>query len=95
MNQTASHSQTPQFDTDKSQTTSVLFQHPKPEEMRPTFGAKVKAFFKEFMAISLIVGTSVSTVFTVRSCSNDVDRQHAQAIKHQLQFSASSSEGAR
>jgi len=94
MNQNPSHSQTPQFDTDKSQTTSVLFQHPKPEEMRPTFGAKAKAVFKEFMAVSLIVGTAISTVVTVRSCSNDVDRQHAKALKHQLQFSASN-EGAR
>lgn len=95
MNQTASHSQMPEFGTHKSQTTSVLFQPPKPEEMRPTFGAKAKAVFKEFMAVSLIVGTAVSTVVTVRSCSDDVDRQHVQALKHQLQFSASSSEGAR
>ena len=89
MNQTASHSQTPEFDTNKSQTTSILFQPPKPEEMRISFGAKAKAVFKEVAAISLIGITVVSTVFTVRSCSNDVDRQQAQAVKHQLQFSAS------
>ncbi len=88
MNQTASHSQTPDFDTNKSQTTSILFQPPKPEEMRISFGAKAKAVFKEVAAISLIGITVVSTVFTVRSCSNDVDRQQAQAVKHQLQFSA-------
>ena len=88
MNQTASHSQTPEFDTNKSQTTSILFQPPKPEEMHLSFWAKSKAVFKEVAAISLIGITVVSTVFTVRGCSNDVDRQQAQAVKHQLQFSA-------
>ena len=56
--------------------------------MRISFGAKAKAVFKEVAAISLIGITVVSTVFTVRGCSNDVDRQQAQAVKHQLQFSA-------
>lgn len=88
MTQTASHSQTPEFDTNKSQTTSILFQPPKPEEMRLSFWAKSKAVFKEVAAISLIGITVVSTVFTVRSCSDDVDHQQAQAVKHQLQFSA-------
>lgn len=104
MNQIASPSQIPEFDTHKSQTaecshipsTGILYQQPPSSQQiaKANKHAKVKAVFKEFMAISLIVGTSVSTVFTVRSCSNDVDRQHAQALKHQLQFSAPS-EGAR
>ena len=94
MNQTASHSQMPEFGINKSQTTSVLFQHPKPEEVRLSFWSKAKPVIKEMAAIALIGITVASTVFTVRSCSNDVDRQHAQAIKHQLQFSASN-EGAR
>lgn len=94
MNQIPSHSQTPEFDTNKSQTTSILFQPPKPEEMRLSFGAKAKAVFKEVMAVSLIGITVASTLFTVRGCSNDVDRQQAQAVKHQLQFSASNG-GAR
>jgi hypothetical protein len=89
MNQIPSHSQTPEFDTNKSQTTSILFQPPKPEEMRISFGAKAKAVFKEVMAISLIAGTAASTVVTVRSCSSDIDRQEQAALKHQLQFQAS------
>jgi len=88
MNQTHSHSQTPDFDTNKSQTTSILFQPPKPEEMRLSFWVKSKVVFKEVAAISLIGITVASTVFMVRSCSDDVDRQQAQAVKHQLQFSA-------
>ena len=105
MNQTPSHSQTSELDANKSQTTecshipstSILYQQPPSSQQiaKANKHAKVKAVFKEFMAISLIVGTSVSTVFTVRSCSNDVDRQHAAALKYQLQFTASSIEGAR
>lgn len=104
MNQTASHSQTPEFDTHKSQTTEcshipstgILYQHPPSSERlaKSNKRAKVKAFFKEVAAIALIGITATSTVLTVRSCSNDVDRQHAQALKHQLQFSASN-QGAR
>ena len=86
MTQTASHSQTPEFDTNKSQTTSILFQPPKPEEMRLSFGTKAKAVFKEVAAISLIGITVASTLFMVRGCSNDVDRQERMAVKHQLQF---------
>ena len=104
MNQTTPLSQTTEFDASESQTTEcshipstgILYQQPPSSQQlaKSNKRAKVKAVFKEFMAISLIVGTSVSTVVTVRSCSNDVDRQHAQALKHQLQFSASN-EGAR
>lgn len=88
MTQTASHSQTPEFDRNKSQTTSILFQPPKPEEMRLSFWVKSKVVFKEVAAISLISITAASTVFMVHSCSDDADHQQAQAIKHQLQFSA-------
>ncbi|TCB75561.1 hypothetical protein E0H89_11515 [Acinetobacter sp. ANC 3781] len=89
MNQIHSHSQTPDFDTNKSQTTSILFQPPKPEEMHLSFWTKTKVIFKEFAAVSLIGITIVSTVFTVHSCSDDVDRQQAQAVKYQLQFQSS------
>lgn len=85
MTQTASHSQTPEFDTDKSQTTSILFQPPKPEEMRLSFWAKSKVVFKEVAAISLIGITVASTLFTVRGCSNDVDRQERMAVKFQME----------
>ena len=94
MNQIPSHSQMPEFVKNESNTKPVLYQHPKPEEMRVSFWVKTKAVLKEVAAISLIGITVVSTVFTVRSCSNEVDHQHAAALKHQLQFSASS-EGAR
>ncbi|WP_445346205.1 hypothetical protein [Acinetobacter bohemicus] len=94
MNQIPSHSQMPTFVKNESNTKPVLYQHPKPEEMRVSFWVKTKAVLKEVAAIALIGITVASTVLTVRSCSNEVDRQHAAALKHQLQFSASS-EGAR
>ncbi|OTG62807.1 hypothetical protein B9T29_06190 [Acinetobacter sp. ANC 3903] len=85
MNQTPSHSQTPEFGTNKSQTTSILFQPPKPEEMHLSFWAKSKVVFKEVAAISLIGITIVSTLFTVQSCSDDADRQAVQAVKFQME----------
>lgn len=104
MNQTASHSQTPEFDANKSQTTEcsyipptgILYQHPPSSEQlaKSNKRAKVKAAFKDVAAIALIIITVASTVFTVRSCSDDVERQGVQALKHQLQFAAPT-EGAR
>ena len=93
MNQIPSHSQMPEFVKNESNTKPVLRQHPKPEEMRVSFSAKAKAVIKEGVAIVVIVATIGSVTLMVRSCSDDVDRQHAAALKHQLQFSAS--EGAR
>ena len=96
MNQIPSHSQMPTFIKNESNTKPVLYQHPPSSEQlaKSNKRAQVKAVLKEVAAISLIGITVVSTVFTVRSCSNEVDRQHAAALKHQLQFSASS-EGPR
>ena len=89
MTQTASHSQTPEFDTNKSQTTAILYQQPTFAEQRTSIKDSVKAVLKELAAISLVLITISSVTLTVRSCADDVDRQHAQAIKHQLQFQAS------
>ena len=103
MNQTTSHSQTQEFDANKSQTTEshipstgILYQQPPSSEQlaKSNKRAKAKTRMQNATAVLVIIGTIGSVPFTVRSCSNDVDRQHAQALKHQLQFSASS-EGAR
>jgi len=94
MNQNPSHSQTPQFDANKSQTSQRLYQHPTAVEMRTSFWCRAKALGREVLAIAVIVSCIASPVFVIRSCSDDVNRQHAQAVKHQLQFSASNG-GAR
>ena len=89
MKETASHSNTPTFVKNESNTKPVLYQHPTEAEMRTPFGAKAKAVFKELAAIGLVVITIASPILTIRSCSDEVDRQHAQAVKYQLQFSTS------
>ena len=97
MNQNPSHSQMPEFDTHKSQTTSVLFQHPPSTKQitKVNKWTKVKAWSQDAFLVVVLLGTIGSVPFTVKSCSDDVDRQHAAALKYQLQFTASSIEGAR
>ncbi|WP_166167938.1 hypothetical protein [Acinetobacter sp. SA01] len=85
MNQTPSHSQTPTFGHIPA--TGILYQQPPSSEQiaRANKAAKVKAVLKDVAAISLIGITVVSTLFTVRSCSDDVDRQAVQAVKFQME----------
>jgi len=86
MTQTASHSQTPEFDTDKSQTTEILYQQPTEAEMRkPSLLLRLG----DLIAATVLIATVSSlTLMAVHGCSDDVDRQQTQAVKHQLQFSA-------
>lgn len=85
MNQTASHSQTPTFGHIPQ--TGILYQQPPSSEQiaRANKIAKAKAFFKELAAVSLIGITVVSTLATVRSCSNDADRRAVEAVKFQME----------
>lgn len=85
MNQTASHSQTPKFGHIPA--TGILYQHPPSSEQIAKANRRNKrnAFLKEFFAVSLIGITVVSTLATVRSCSNDADRQAVQAVKFQME----------
>ena len=97
MYQNPSHSQMPEFTKNESNTKPVLYQHPPSSEQlaKSNKRAKVKAWSQDAFLVVVLLGTIGSVPFTVRSCSNDVDRQHAAALKYQLQFSASSNEGAR
>lgn len=85
MNQTASHSQTPKFGHIPA--TGILYQQPPSSEQiaRANKIAKAKVFFKELAAVSLIGITVVSTLATVRSCSNDADRRSVEAVKFQME----------
>ena len=85
MNQNPSHSQTPTFGHIPQ--TGILYQQPPSSEQiaKANKAAKVKVVFKELAAISLIGITVVSTLATVRSCSNDADRQTVQAVKFQME----------
>ena len=83
MTQTASHSQTPEFDTNKSQTTAILYQQPTEAEMRkPSLLLRIG----DLMAATvLIVTVSALTLMAVHGCSDDADRQAVQAVKFQAQ----------
>ena len=86
MNKTASHSNTPQFSADKSQTTARLHQHPTPAEMKVTFSQKAKAWGQNFIAGAVVLTCISTPIFIIRGCAGDVDRQHAQAVQYQAQF---------
>ena len=94
MNQIPSHSQTPEFGHTPS--TGILRQQPPSSVQiaKTNKRAKAKAWMQDTLAVAVILGTIGSVPFMVRSCADDVDRQEQVALKHQLQFSASS-EGAR
>lgn len=71
----------------KSQTTQILYQEPTQTEMNPSFKDSAIATLQN---ISLFVVIAVAVAFTsltiLRGCADDVDRQHAMAVKHQVQF---------
>lgn len=71
----------------KSQTTQILYQEPTQAEMNPSFKDSAIATLQN---ISLFVILAVAFAFTsltvLRGCADDVDRQQAMAVKHQLQF---------
>ena len=71
----------------KSQTTPRLRQHPTAEEMHPSF---IQGAIATIQNISLLIIIAVAFIFTsltvLRGCADDVDRQHAMAVKHQVQF---------
>ncbi|MFH7767738.1 hypothetical protein [Acinetobacter sp. BSP-28] len=94
MNQTASHSQTPEFGHIPA--TGILYQQPPSSVQiaRANKRNKFKAFMRDAIAVVVFSSPILATPFVIHSCSNDADRQYAQAVKHQLQFSASN-EGAR
>ena len=79
----------PEFETNKSQTTAILYQQPpsKKQIAKSYKRAKAKAWMQDAMAVLVVFGTIGSVPFMVQSCSDDVDRQQAQAVKHHLQFS--------
>lgn len=70
MKQTICHSQTPSFETNKSQTTARLYQHPTPAEMRTPRLAIIKANLKDFGIFALtafvlwfFISLAVTTMF--------------------------------
>lgn len=82
MNQRVSHSNTPEFGANKSQTSARLYQHPTAEEMKPSFSAKAKTWFSNFCAIFLLITIFFSlTLMFVSKHTAEADRQTVAAIK--------------
>lgn len=73
MSQYPSHSNTPQFDANKSQTSERLYQYPTHEEMwgkKPRFGSN---FFAFLVLFALFFGLSCMIIVTAeRESSNQV-----------------------
>ncbi|QGA11023.1 hypothetical protein GFH30_06290 [Acinetobacter wanghuae] len=55
MEQTASHSNTPTFVKNESNTTSVLYQHPKPSEMGKRRFAQFLLNLRDFLLFALLI----------------------------------------
>ena len=82
MNKNASHSNTPEFASNKSQTSARLYQHPTAEEMKPSFSAKAKTWASNFFAVALLAAIfSSMTVVFVYKHSDEMDRQTVAALK--------------
>lgn len=71
MNQTASHSQTPNFAKVESQTSARLYQHPTVEEQKST----TRWIGNFFMTIVLLIAFTSMTVIGLKSCANEADFQ--------------------
>ncbi|MTD09866.1 hypothetical protein GIX10_00145 [Acinetobacter sp. YIM 103518] len=79
MNQTASHSQTPKFGNNKSQTTSILHREPTYEEMR----GKSASIFSNICAFLLL-----SVLFFGLACMfiAQADKESAQQVEAMVQI---------
>lgn len=71
----------------KSQTTQILYQEPTQAEMNPSFKDSAFSTLQNVSLIVIIATVFIFTTLTIlHGCADDVDRQHAMAVKHQLQF---------
>lgn len=73
MKQTASHSQTPQFDTNKSATSARLYQHPTLEEQRPKGW---KNALKNLSMVTVLAACAIGVFFMLlKGCADEQERQ--------------------
>ena len=82
MNLNPSHSQTPEFDTNKSQTTAILYREPTYEEMQP----EPSSMFANISAFLLIAITVLALSYMyLRSSEKEVQFQEEQSMARQNQ----------
>lgn len=83
MNLNPSHSQTPQFGNNKSQTTAILHREPTHEEMH----GKPANFFSNICAFLLIVITVLALSYIyMRSSEREVQYQTEQSLARQAEY---------
>lgn len=87
MNQTPSHSQTPEFGHIPA--TGILRQQPPSTKQiaKANRWNKFKAFVQNGLAALVFSSPILATPFAVQSCSDDADRQAVQAVKFQMEVS--------
>ena len=79
MEQQFSHSNTPEFTSNKSQTSARLYQHPTAEEMKPSKAKKrIGDFFAIALLISIFFGLALMAFY---KHAEQMDRQTVVAIK--------------
>ena len=83
MNLNPSHSQTPSFGNNKSQTTAILHREPTYEEMH----GKSANFFSNICAFLLIVITVMALSYIyMRSSEREVKYQNEQSLARQAEY---------
>jgi hypothetical protein len=83
MNLNPSHSQTPQFGNNKSQTTAILHREPTYEEMH----GKPANFFSNICAFLLIVITVLALSYMyLRSSEKEIQFQEEQSLARQAEY---------
>lgn len=65
MNQNPSHSQTPVFVKNESNTKPVLYQHPTEAEMQTPFSAYLFANLRDFLFLGLILSVLIGCWFAL------------------------------
>ena len=77
MNKTASHSNTPTFKANESQTSARLYQHPTAKEMQ----SKKSNIFSNFCAVLLLVIIAVTTGYSMGVASDKEAVNKIQAME--------------
>ena len=78
-----SHSQTPAFDTNKSQTTAILHQEPTYEEM---YGKPVNIFANLCSFLLILITVLALSYMYLRSSEREVQYQTEQSLARQAEY---------
>lgn len=96
MKQNTHNRQTLKLGSNKSQTSTHLYQSPTFADQHPSIKEAAVVQIKELVLVGLVILFGLICVaaptFILKSCADEVDQQQARALKHQLQFANSTLE---